>query len=112
MMTRNFSGILQHEPGPEQNVVLVRDDWEDLESTIEELIADPKKAKRIASEAKKIFSRRCLTPAAEACYRSELLRGWASVSFEPDFYEEDDEAWRGVPFESMALLGRTEWDAY
>lgn len=38
-------------PGPAQNWVSVRDDWSDLEETLQDLTADPAKAKRIADSS-------------------------------------------------------------
>ena len=95
--------------GPAQNWVSVRDDWSDLESTLQELLADPAKAKRIADNSVRTLRDRYLTPAAEACYWRRLIQGYASVSFEPDFYERDNRTWRGTPFSSVALMGTAKW---
>ena len=99
--------------GEGQNVVLLHDDWDDLASTIDNLMHhQPEKARRIAKNAKDTFQDRYLTPAAEACYWRELFRQWSTISFEPNLYKEDNKTWRGTPFESVALLQKTEWEAY
>ena len=91
--------------GPGQNWISVRDDWSDLEEKMRELIADPARAKRIADNSVRSLRDRYLTPAAEACYWRRLIEGYASVSFEPDFYEGDNVTQRGRPFSSVALVG-------
>jgi hypothetical protein len=92
--------------GPEQNFVEVKRDWSDLESSMQHLLDNPQEAKRIADNGVSTFRDRYLTPAAEACYWRKLIRGWASVSFTPEFYNDTQRTqWRGVPFESFALTG-------
>lgn len=98
--------------GPKQNVVVVKEDWSDLETKMENLLANPAKAKKIAQESTKVFRDRYLTPAAEACYWRKLFQGWRSVSFEPEFFKTDGRTWRGTPFESVALMSKTDWDAH
>jgi Glycosyl transferase family 90 len=94
--------------GPEQNYVEIRRDWANLEDEIMHLIEHPELAERIAENSVKTFRDRYLTPAAEACYWRRLIRGWASVSFEPQFYKDEErERWRGVPFESFVLTNTT-----
>lgn len=94
--------------GPEQNYVEVRRDWGNLEDKIMHLIEHPEVAERIAENSVRTFRDRYLTPAAEACYWRRLVRGWASVSFEPQFYaDEGKERWRGLPFESFILTNMT-----
>ena len=95
--------------GPGQNWVSVRDDWSNLDETLQDLIADPVKAKTIADNSVRTLRDRYLTPAAEACYWRRLIQGYASVSFEPDFYEKDNKTWRGTPFSSVALMGTVRW---
>ena len=100
--------------GPNQNFVEIDRDFTQLESTIEHLREYDSEAQRIATNSVKTFRERYLTPAAEACYWRHLIRGWAEVSFEPDFYNlvNGTKQWRGVPFESFALERRLEWDPY
>ena len=98
--------------GPEQNAVRVADDWSDLGSTMESLRGNTTAAESIADNARAVLRDRYLTPAAEACYWRKLIRGYASVSFEPELYERDGETLRGVPYESFTLLRRVHWDAY
>ena len=100
-----YSGAME-DSGPAQNWVSVRDDWSNLEETMQELIDDPAKAKRIADNSVRTLRDRYLTPAAEACYWRRLIEGYASVSFEPDFYEKDNLTERGTPFSSVALMGK------
>ena len=95
--------------GPGQNWVSVRDDWSNLEETLQDLIADPVKARMIADNSVRTLRDRYLTPAAEACYWRRLIQGYASVSFEPDFFESDNKTWRGTPFSSVALMGTAKW---
>ena len=94
--------------GPEQNYVQTDRDWSNLEEEVMHLIDNPKLAERIAENSVRTFRDRYLTPAAEACYWRRLIKGWGSVSFEPQFYEDPEKTvWRGVPFESFALTGET-----
>lgn len=98
--------------GPEQNFVQVNEDWSDLEQKVTELLEDPSMADRIAKKGAEVFRDRYLTPAAEACYWRALIRGYGSVSFEPDLYEKDGTTLRGVPFESVAVSPMVELDKY
>lgn len=100
--------------GPEQNFVQVRRDFGDLEEVVMRLQNDHVLAKRIARNNVETFRKRYLTPAAEACYWRRLVRSWASVSFEPEFYEvvNGTKIWRGLPFESFALERRLDWEPY
>ena len=103
---------LMRSSGSEQNYVEVRMDFSDLESTMKMLLATPEKAKKIADKSVMTFRERYLTPAAEVCYWRRLIRGWKEVTFEPEFWNETTEQWRGVPWESFALERRLEWDPY
>ena len=100
--------------GPRQNYVEVKRDFSDLEDKIESLLLVGAEAERIAENNVKTFRDKYLTPAAEACYWRSLIRGWASVSFEPEFWMVKDgkKVWRGVPWESYALERRLDWDPY
>ena len=94
--------------GPNQNYMEVRRDWSNLEDAVMHLIEHPELAEMIAENSVKTFRDRYLTPAAEACYWRSLIRGWASVSFEPQFFaDEEKKKWRGVPFESFVLTNMT-----
>lgn len=95
--------------GPDQNWVSVREDWSDVEEKLQDLIDNPAKAKQIADNSVRTLRDRYMTPAAEACYWRRLIRGYASVSFEPDFYEKDNKTLRGTPFSSVALMGMVKW---
>lgn len=98
--------------GPEQNAVRVADDWSDLDATMKTLLANTTTAKTIADNAINMLRDRYLTPAAEACYWRKLIQGYASVSFDPELYEADNQTLRGVPYESFTLLRKVHWDAY
>ncbi|KAH7389054.1 glycosyl transferase family 90-domain-containing protein [Cadophora sp. MPI-SDFR-AT-0126] len=104
--------------GPNQNFVEVAKDFSDLDKTMEGLLSGEGgggnlKAERIAENNVRTFRERYLTPAAEACYWRQLIRGWATVSFEPNFFKESTgqkEQWRGVPIESYLLMRQMEWN--
>jgi hypothetical protein len=100
--------------GESQNYVKVKRDFSDLESTLKKLIKDDKKAKTVADNNVMTFRERYLTPAAETCYWRKLVRQWAAISFEPEFYKEVDgkQVWRGLPVESYVLERRLEWEPY
>lgn len=102
---------LMQSSGPEQNFVEVAIDFSDLNLAMEALIADDAQAERIAESNVRIFREHYLTPAAETCYWRKLIRGWASVSFEPEFFEEvgSEQKWRGLPVESYVLERRLDW---
>jgi len=95
--------------GPDQNYVQAEDDWSDLASIMHDLLEHPDKAKRIADNSARELRDRYMVPGAEACYWRALIRGYAEVSFEPAFYEQDNRTWRGVPVESFMLMGTTTW---
>ena len=89
--------------GTQQNFVEVERDFSDLDAKMEYLLANPEEAKRTADSSVKTFRERYLTAAAEACYWRALFRGWASVSFTPELYEQSggSRKLRGLRFESF-----------
>lgn len=90
--------------GPDQNFVEVEKDFSDLEEKVNELLKDQRKAQRIAQKGVEVFRDRYLTPAAQACYWREMIRGWASISFEPERWEDGSKGNRrprGTPFETF-----------
>ena len=100
--------------GPKQNFVEVGADFTGLDEAMEMLIDDDDMAERIAFNNVKMFREHYLTPAAETCYWRKLIRGWATVSFEPEFYKKVDGElkWRGLPAESFFLLREMDWDLH
>lgn len=103
---------LMRPSGSDQNYVQVQRDFSDLESTMNMLLTTPNHAKTIADNSVATFRERYLTPAAETCYWRRLIRGWKEVTFEPQFWNQSTEQWRGVPWESFALERRLEWEPY
>ena len=107
---------LMKSSGPDQNFIEVNEDFSNLDETMTSLMQKEKDAEveKIADNTVKTFREHYLTPAAETCYWRKLVRGWASVSPEPEFYEKKDgkQVWRGVPVESYFLTGRVEWDLH
>ncbi|KAK8128101.1 hypothetical protein PG984_009209 [Apiospora sp. TS-2023a] len=93
--------------GPKQNYVEVKRDWSDLVPKMEELLADPERARAIASESTRVFRDRYLTPAAEACYWRRMFRAWRSVmDFEPRthyVHPDGSRKRRGVSWERFAF---------
>ena len=73
---------------------------------MEELLANPEKAKMIAQNGVDAFRDRVLTPAAQACYWRKMLVKWAEVSPVPERWERVEGARmgrrRGVDFETFA----------
>jgi hypothetical protein len=94
--------------------VEVAEDFGDLERAIKKLQESDEEAERIAANSVSTFREHYLTPAAEVCYWRKLIRGWAKVSFEPEFFNNTGakEEWRGVPVESFMLLRKVYWDSY
>lgn len=110
IIAHKMDWIQHHHPlmkssGPTQNFVEIRRDFSDLEETIQDLQKNDQRVSNIALENMRTFRERYLTPAAEACYWRHLIRGWAEVSFEPEFYKtvNGTQQWRGLPWESFAL---------
>ncbi|GFF44474.1 O-glucosyltransferase rumi [Aspergillus udagawae] len=66
--------------GSQQNFVQVERDFSDLPQKIQELLDNPAKAQRIASNSVNVFRERYLTAAADACYWRALLQAWAMAS--------------------------------
>jgi len=90
--------------GPNQNFVEVERDFSDLDAAMDDLIAHPEKAKRIADNSVQVFRERYLTGAAEACYWRKLFKAWKEVSFEPVLYDEVERGVkqkRGVRYETF-----------
>jgi hypothetical protein len=100
--------------GEFQNYVLVKRDFTDLPDKMNYLITHPQDAERIARNSAQTFRDRYITPAAEACYWRRLIKGWGQVAWEPDFYKDNgagkERNWRGVPFESFAIMRTLEWE--
>ncbi|KAF2747472.1 hypothetical protein M011DRAFT_467553 [Sporormia fimetaria CBS 119925] len=97
--------------GPRQNYVEVRRDFADLSEKMEDLLAHPTKAKRIADNSVATFRERYLTPAAEACYWRALIKSYRKVlDFEPSLYNSGEDGKRsgilrrGVRFETFVYL--------
>ena len=99
--------------GEDQNFVEVGEDFSGLDVAMEMLIDDDELAERIAKNSVKLFREHYLTPAAETCYWRKLIRGWATVSFEPEFYNKtksgEGKRWRGLPVESYFLERKIDW---
>ena len=94
--------------GPDQNFVEVDADFGNLAETMEGLLARDEESERIARNSVRVFKEHYLTPAAETCYWRKLVRGYASVSFEPEFFDSKG-AWRGLPVESYVLERKLTW---
>lgn len=95
--------------GPDQNIVTVKEDWSDLQETVEGLLADPERAERIANNTVKAFRDRYLTPAAETCYWRKMFRAWASVTPTEEELSAEE---RGTSWESYVLMGKMTWDSH
>ena len=99
--------------GPDQNFVEVGEDWSGLDIAMDMLIDDDELAEKIAKNSIKTFREHYLTPAAETCYWRKLIKGWATVSFEPEFYNKtkkgEAKKWRGLPVESYFLEREIDW---
>ncbi|KAK6530392.1 hypothetical protein TWF694_003747 [Orbilia ellipsospora] len=95
--------------GPKQNIVIIND-WSELESTIEHLIANPDQAEIVADNLVSTFRDLYLTPAAVNCYWRKLIRGYAEVTMGGKETEVLKVADRGVRWESFAVMGKLEWD--
>ena len=81
--------------GPDQNHVAVKRDFSDLDARVEEVLANSKKAQKVADNAVEVFRNRYLTPAAETCYWRHLFKSYSRVSFTPS----EDE--KGIAFEAF-----------
>ena len=101
--------------GPDQNFVEAGENFTKLETTMAMLIDDDELAERIADNSVRTFREHYLTPAAETCYWRKLFRGWAKVSFEPEFFKKGkgkELKWRGLPIESFLLMRQIDWDIH
>ncbi|KAG5291388.1 DUF821 domain-containing protein [Histoplasma ohiense] len=104
--------LLQAE-GPHQNYVEVERDFSDLEQKMEALLQDREQTKRIADNSVKVFRKRYLTRAADACYWRELINGWGTVFSHSSNYSQPEvqgglRAARGYRYESFLLLPSKE----
>lgn len=111
---QHYYPLLTPHPGPNQNIVEIDRDFGSLEATIDYLRKNQGEAQKIAKNSVRVFRDRYLTPAAEVCYWRNLIRGWAEVSFEPEFHKvvNGTKTWRGLSFADFALERRLEWDPY
>ncbi|KAF4553431.1 Hypothetical protein D9617_7g031590 [Elsinoe fawcettii] len=118
----HFSHLLR-KAGDDQNYVQVKRDWKDLRKVMAWLLEEEgdERAEEVARRSREVFRDRYLSPAAEACYWRELVRGWKEVQgFETKFWEEKEEGegkdkrmvrkLRGVPFESYAIMEAVDWE--
>lgn len=92
--------------GPNQNYVRCESDWKDLPQAMDTLLADNKKAKRIADNAAAKFRDRYFTPAAQTCYFRHLFKVWSEMTHEPKPYMvkhlpdgTTEKVWRGMTYE-------------
>lgn len=118
--------------GPEQNYVLVKKDFSDLDEKMKKYLADPELSAKIAQNNVKTFRDRYLTPAAQACYWRKLIYGYGEVSWRPDLYGEPmdlpnvtapgvperhdldgmtrpGKPWRGTPWENYVVNGALDF---
>ncbi|KAF2271042.1 hypothetical protein CC78DRAFT_527994 [Lojkania enalia] len=105
--------------GTNQNFVEVERDFSDLDEAMQDLLAHPEKAKRIADNSVRVFRERYLTPAAEACYWRALFKAWKEVSFEPILYngvevgeKHKRTQKRGVRYETFILYEQAQQMEY
>lgn len=74
--------------GPDQNYIPVKNDWSDLEETMDYYLAHPAEAERIAENNRRALRDRYMTPAAEACYIRRLIKEWATVqNYKPQLFK-------------------------
>jgi len=106
MWHTHLTPILQSE-GPEQNIVLVKEDWSDLDEVIGYLEANPVEAERIANNTVHTFREKYLAPPMEVCYWRKLFRAWASVTDPVGDVPLDE---RGTRWESFMLMGKLQWE--
>jgi hypothetical protein len=92
--------------GPNQNYVRCEKDWADLPQTMDSLLTDNAKAKRIADNAAAKFRDQYFTPAAQTCYFRHLFQVWSEMTPAPDPYVNKVNAdgtteriWRGMTYE-------------
>jgi hypothetical protein len=109
MQWRTFLSPVMVEDGEDQNMVVVNDDWSDLDERIRWLQAHPEEAERIAENNVRTFRDQYMAAGAETCYWRELFRVWASVT--KDIGEPKGKE-LGVRWESFLLMGKLEWDKY
>ncbi|KAK4507210.1 hypothetical protein PRZ48_000945 [Zasmidium cellare] len=98
--------------GPNQNYVLVDKEWKELPATMDTLLADNSKAKKIADNAAAKFRDRYFTPAAQTCYFRQLFKVWSEMTPVPVPYEykthgdgTKTKEWRGMTYEEYVF-----WD--
>jgi hypothetical protein len=93
--------------GPDQNYVKCNSDWSDLPATMDNLLKDSKKARRIADNAAAKFRDQYFTPAAQTCYFRQLFKVWSEMTPEPSPWEmikhpdgRTEKSWRGMTYEA------------
>lgn len=80
--TTHYYHLLQPS-GPQQNYISVRNDFSDLEDTVQYFLSHPKEADVIVRNSVRTFRERYLSPEAGDCYLRFLVRGYRDVAFEP-----------------------------
>ncbi|TGZ76763.1 hypothetical protein EX30DRAFT_344644 [Ascodesmis nigricans] len=100
---------LMQDSGPQQNYVKVKRDWSDLEEKIKWLQAHPEEADKIAARGRETM-RKYQSQPANNCYWREMIRVWGDFQgWKPSLYEDGKQTWRGVPWESFALMKKVDW---
>jgi hypothetical protein len=102
----HLSPMLQ-DSGPMQNIVLLKEDWSDLEEVIGTLQRNQHEAERIANNSVETFRDKYLSPAVETCYWRKLFRAWEEVTDNVGFVPIED---RGTRWESFMLMGSLDWE--
>jgi hypothetical protein len=109
MQWQTFLSPALVEDGSNQNIVIVKDDWSDLEDRINWLQMHPQDAERISENNVRTFRDQYMSKGAETCYWRELFRAWAEVTDDVGHPAGKE---LGVRWENFMLMGKLEWDKY
>lgn len=100
----HYSHLLQA-TGPQQNYVLVKRDWSDLEEKVKHYLAHPAEAETIIENSLRTFRSKYTTRAALSCYIRRSIHAYGSVSYTPEIHKPmingDGQQLRGVSYEQF-----------
>jgi hypothetical protein len=107
--TVHFSHLLKGS-GPEQNVVMVKRDFSDLEEKVNYYLNHPDEAEKIIANSVRDFRRNYLSRAATSCYTRRLISRYSEVSYTPEVNLPSNpghaDRRRGLAFEDFVSLAQ------
>lgn len=109
--TTHLSHLMKSQ-GADQNIVVVGPDFTGVDEVMQDLLSHKEEAKKIADNSQEMFGKKYGRLGAEVCYWRQLIRGYHSV-MTPAFQRSVTNfhhAEGAKDYESVMLMGKTEWE--